>query len=103
MAPSENHSEELKTKAINLVLELGLSKAEAARILSVRSSVISRWIKDYEKERYKMVKGYKKLTRERAEYIRLLQEKHRLLEETKKLEKENAILKEFNKFVDSIS
>jgi transposase len=44
------HTPEFKTEAVKLVLEQGLTRAEASRDLGVHSSVLGRWVNAAERD-----------------------------------------------------
>ena len=48
MGKRKQHSPEFKLDAINLVLEQGYSRAEAARSLGVSAVQLGRWVKEYQ-------------------------------------------------------
>ena len=79
-------SKEFKRDAISLVLEQGYSRIDAASSLGLHSSVLSRWVREYEADAGDAFRGKGKLRPEQAEL-------HQLEEEIKRLKMEKEILK----------
>lgn len=79
-------SKEFKRDAISLVLQQGYSRIEAAKSLDLHSSVLSRWVREYEADAGDAFRGKGKLRPEQAEL-------HQLKEEIKRLKMEKEILK----------
>jgi len=50
MSKRKVYPKEFKLDAVNLVLEQGYTKAEAARSLSINQNMLGRWIKELESE-----------------------------------------------------
>ena len=46
MEPRKHYTKEFKLDAIGLVLDQGLTIAEAARSLEIRASMLGRWVRE---------------------------------------------------------
>lgn len=86
MTDRRKYSQEFKLDAINLVIEQGYSRAEAARSLSLNAAMLSRWLKEYQSEQGQSFRGNGKLSPEQIEL-------RQLREENKRLKMEKEILK----------
>ena len=88
METRKQYTKEFKLDAISLVLDQGLTIAEAARSLEIRANMLGRWIKENEADNNgQAFRGNGKLTPD--------QEKIRRLKiENKQLKLERQILKE---------
>jgi transposase len=88
MTARKKYSQEFKLDAINLVMEQGYTRSEAARSLSINPNMLTRWIKEHETEteNAQAFRGAGKLTADQLEL-------RRLREENKKLKMEKEILK----------
>jgi transposase len=86
MTTRKKYSQEFKLDAINLVMEQGYTRSEAARSLSINPNMLTRWIKEHETENAQAFRGAGKLTADQLEL-------RRLREENKKLKMEKEILK----------
>ena len=91
MATRKKYSKEFKLDAINLVLEQGYSRVEAARSLGINGNMLGRWIKEHEQDSDQSFRGNGKLTPEQLEI-------RRLKEENKRLKMEKEILKKATVF-----
>lgn len=80
------HTREFKLGAVRLIKEQGLGFAEAARDLDVHSSVLRRWVKDFESGPMQAFPGHGQQKAEQAEITALKRE-------IKKLKAERDILK----------
>ena len=88
MEPRKHYTKEFKLDAISLVLDQGLTIAEAARSLGIRANMLGRWIKESQVDtKGQAFRGNGKLTPEQ-------QEIRRLKLENKQLKLERQILKE---------
>lgn len=88
MEPRKQYTKELKLDAVSLVLDQGLTIAEAARSLGIRANMLGRWIKENQADNNgQAFRGNGKLTPEQAEI-------RRLKIENKQLKLERQILKE---------
>jgi len=88
MEPRKQYTKEFKLDAISLVLDQGLTIAEAARSLEIRANMLGRWIKENEADNNgQAFRGNGKLTPEQEEI-------RRLKIENKQLKLERQILKE---------
>ena len=82
------YTKEFKLDAISLVLDQGLTIAEAARSLEIRANMLGRWIKENEADNNgQAFRGNGKLTPDQGEI-------RRLKIENKQLKLERQILKE---------
>lgn len=91
MTKRKSYSKEFKQDAVNLVLEQGYSRLEAATSLEVGVNALSRWVKEHKmKDKHAFI-GNGKLTPEQAENRKL---KARI----KRLEMEKDILKKATVF-----
>lgn len=88
MEPRKQYTKEFKLDAVSLVLDQGLTIAEAARSLEIRANMLGRWIKENQADNNgQAFRGNGKLTPEQAEI-------RRLKIENKQLKLERQILKE---------
>ena len=78
MDKRKKYSPEFKLDAVNLVLEQGYSRAEAAKSLGVAASLLGRWVKEYQSDDNQAFRGNGKLTEEQLEIRRLKAEVKRL-------------------------
>ena len=91
MSERKKYSKEFKLDAIALVIELGYSRAKAARSLSVDPNALGRWIKEHQDDDGQAFRGNGKLTPDQLEI-------RRLREENKPLKMEKEILKKATVF-----
>jgi len=91
MTKRRSYSKEFKRDAVNLVLEQGYSRVEAALNLEVGVNALSRWVREHELKDQHAFIGKGKLTPEQAENRKL---KARI----KRLEMERDILKKATVF-----
>lgn len=89
MESRKQYTKEFKLDAISLVLDQGLTIAEAARSLEIRANMLGRWIKENQSadNNSQAFRGNGKLTPEQEEI-------RRLKIENKRLKLERQILKE---------
>ena len=89
METRKRYTKEFKLDAISLVLDQGLTIAEAARSLEIRANMLGRWIKENQSadNNSQAFRGNGKLTPEQEEV-------RRLKIENKRLKLERQILKE---------
>ena len=88
MEARKQYTKEFKLDAISLVLDQGLTIAEAARSLEIRANMLGRWIKENEADNNgQAFRGNGKLTPDQEEI-------RRLKIENKQLKLERQILKE---------
>jgi transposase len=88
----KQYSKEFKLDAINLVLEQGYTRAEAAKSLEINLSQLGRWIKEFREDSDgQAFRGNGKLTPEQEEI-------RKLKAQVKQLELEKRILKEATVF-----
>ena len=88
METRKQYTKEFKLDAISLVLDQGLTIAEAARSLEIRANMLGRWIKENEADNNgQAFRGNGKLTPDQGEI-------RRLKIENKQLKLERQILKE---------
>ena len=88
METRKQYTKEFKLDAISLVLDQGLTIAEAARSLEIRANMLGRWIKENEADNNgQAFRGNGKLTLDQEEI-------RRLKIENKQLKLERQILKE---------
>lgn len=78
MTTRNQYTKDFKLDAINLVLEQGYTKSEAARSLEINANMLRRWIKEYQGDEEQAFRGNGKLTPEQAEIRRLREENRRL-------------------------
>lgn len=78
MTTRNQYTKNFKLDAINLVLEQGYTKSEAARSLEINANMLRRWIKEYQGDEEQAFRGNGKLTPEQAEIRRLREENRRL-------------------------
>jgi transposase len=90
MTTRKKYSKEFKLDAISLVLEQGYSRAEAAKSLGINANMLSRWIKEHQKDEGQSFRGNGKLTPEQEEIRRLKEENRRLKMEKEILKKATA-------------
>ena len=84
----KHYTKEFKLDAISLVLDQGLTIAEAARSMEIRANMLGRWIKENEADNNgQAFRGNGKLTPDQEEI-------RRLKIENKQLKLERQILKE---------
>jgi transposase len=74
MTTRKKYSKEFKLDAISLVLEQGYSRTEAAKSLGINANILSRWIKEHQKDEGPSFRGNGKLTPEQEEIRRLKEE-----------------------------
>lgn len=92
MTKRKQYSKEFKLDAINLVLEQGYTRAEAAKSLEINLSQLGRWIKEFREDSDgQAFRGNGKLTPEQEEI-------RKLKAQVKQLELEKRILKEATVF-----
>jgi transposase len=91
MTERKKYSKEYKLDAINLVLEQGYKRTEAARSLEINPTMLGRWIKEHQQDDGHAFRGNGKLTPEQAEL-------RQLREENKRLKMEKEILKKATVF-----
>ena len=91
MSKRKKYTKEFKLDAVSLVLEQNYTRSEAAKSLSINSTMLGRWIKEAESEEGQSFRGNGKLTAEQ-EQIRELQKR------VKRLEMEKDILKKATVF-----
>ena len=88
METRKQYTKEFKLDAISLVVDQGLTIAEAARSLEIRADMLGRWIKENEADNNgQAFRGNGKLTPDQEEI-------RRLKIENKQLKLERQILKE---------
>lgn len=88
MEPRKQYTKEFKLDAVSLVLDQGLTIAEAAQSLGIRANMLGRWIRESQVDNNgHAFRGNGKLTPEQAEI-------RRLKIENKQLKLERQILKE---------
>ena len=88
MGTRKQYTKEFKLDAISLVVDQGLTIAEAARSLEIRANMLGRWIKENEADNNgQAFRGNGKLTPDQEEI-------RRLKIENKQLKLERQILKE---------
>ncbi len=88
METRKQYTKEFKLDAISLVVDQGLTIAEAARSLEIRANMLGRWIKENEADNSgQAFRGNGKLTPDQEEI-------RRLKIENKQLKLERQILKE---------
>ena len=88
MEPRKHYTKEFKLDAISLVLDQGLTIAEAARSLGIRANMLRRWVRESQVDTNgQAFRGNGKLTPEQEEI-------RRLKLENKQLKLERQILKE---------
>jgi transposase len=90
MTTRKKYSKEFKLDAISLVLEQDYSRAEAAKSLGINANMLSRWIKEQQKDEGQSFRGNGKLTAEQEEIRRLKDEVRRLKMEKEILKKATA-------------
>lgn len=57
MTARKKYTQEFKLDAINLVLEQGYTRSEAARSLSINANLLTRWIKEHESKDAQAFRG----------------------------------------------
>lgn len=82
-----SYSREFRLEAVTLVLEGGLSVAQAARDLEIPESALWRWKKDYEEDPAQAFPGKGRMKPEEKEIRRLRRELARVREERDILKK----------------
>ena len=88
MAQRKQYTKEFKLDAVSLVLDQGLTTAEAARSLGIRANMLGRWVRESQADNNgQAFRGNGKLTPEQEEI-------RRLKIENKQLKLERQILKE---------
>lgn len=91
MNARKKYSKEFKLDAISLVVDQKFSRAEAARNLEINPNLITRWMKEYEKDQDgQAFRGNGKLTPEQEE-IRKLKAQVRTLEMERNFLKEATV------------
>ena len=90
MTTRKKYSKEFKLDAISLVLEQEYSRAEAAKSLGINANMLSRWIKEHQRDEGQAFRGNGKLTPEQEEIRRLNEEIRRLKMEKEILKKATA-------------
>jgi transposase len=74
MATRRVHSREFKLEAVRLVLERGVSMAQAARDLGIHGNVLRKWVKDVKADPVHAFPGQGQLKPEQAEIAALKKE-----------------------------
>ena len=88
MEPRKHYTKEFKLDAVSLVLDQGLTIAEAARSLGIRANMLGRWVRESRADNNgQAFRGNGKLTPDQEEI-------RRLKIENKQLKLERQILKE---------
>jgi transposase len=88
MEPRKRYTKEFKLDAVSLVLDQGLTIAEAARSLGIRANMLGRWFRENQADNNgQAFRGNGKLTPDQEEV-------RRLKVENKQLKLERQILKE---------
>ncbi len=88
MEPRKHYTKEFKLDAVSLVLDQGLTIAEAARSLEIRANMLGRWVRESRADNNgQAFRGNGKLTPDQEEIWRLKME-------NKQLKLERQILKE---------
>ena len=83
MQERKKYSKEFKLDAVNLVIDQGYSRAEAARSLGINANMLGRWVQEFHQGDGHAFRGNGRLSPEQEE-IRQLREENRRL----KMEKE---------------
>jgi transposase len=78
MAKRKVYTREFKTEAVRLVLERGVSRAQAARDLGIHISVLRGWLQSYQRDPSQAFPGVGKQAPEAAEVTQLRREVTRL-------------------------
>ena len=91
MSVRKKYSKEFKLDAISLVLEQNYSQRDAAKSLSINSTMLARWIKEHRSDDGQAFRGNGKLTPEQEEI-------RKLKSQVKRLEMEKDILKKATVF-----
>ena len=78
MAKRKVYSREFKTEAVRLVLERGVSRAQAARDLGVNVNVLRGWVQAYQRDPAQAFPGVGQQAPEAAEVTQLRREVARL-------------------------
>lgn len=78
MTTRKQYTKEFKLDAISLVLDQGYTRIEAARSLDINTTMLGRWIKEFQSDDGHAFRGNGKLTVEQAEIRRLKEENRRL-------------------------
>ena len=91
MVTRKKYSKEFKLDAVSLVTEQGYSRSEAARSLDINTSMLGRWVKQYESGDGQAFRGTGQLTTEQ-------EENRKLKAQVKRLQMERDILKKATVF-----
>lgn len=86
MGIRRTHSQEFKHEAVRLIVERGVSAAQASRDLGVHANPLRKWVKDYEADPAHAFPGHGRMKPEQLELDRLRRE-------VRKLKAERDILK----------
>jgi len=86
MSKRSKYTKEFRIDVVGLVQEQGYSQAEAAKSLGINANMLSRWIREHEKDGGKCFRGNGVMTEEQEQ----IQE---LKRRVKRLEMEKEILK----------
>lgn len=86
MGRRRTHSPELKHEAVKLIVERGVSAAQASRDLGVHANLLRKWVKAFETDPAHAFPGHGRLKPEQLEIDRLQRE-------VRKLKAERDILK----------
>jgi transposase len=79
MTTRQKYSKDFKLDAVNLVLDQGYTRREAARSLDINDQILGRWVKEHrEYEDGQAFRGNGKLTPEQEKIQRLKAENKRL-------------------------
>ncbi|SCZ84861.1 transposase [Nitrosomonas mobilis] len=91
MEPRKHYTKEFKLDAISLVLDEGLTIAEAARSLGIRANMLGRWVRENQADTSgQAFRGNGKLTPEQEE-IRRLRIENKQLKLGRQIRKEAAV------------
>lgn len=91
MEPRKHYTKEFKLDAISLVLDEGLTIAEAARSLGIRANMLGRWVRENQADTNgQAFRGNGKLTSEQEE-IRRLRIENKQLKLGRQIRKEAAV------------
>lgn len=91
MEPRKHYTKEFKLDAISLVLDEGLTIAEAARSLGIRANMLGRWVRENQADTNgQAFRGNGKLTPEQEE-IRRLRIENKQLKLGRQIRKEAAV------------
>jgi len=91
MSKRKQYTKEFKLDAINLVLEQGYTRTDAAKSLGLNANMLGRWIKEYKNDDGHAFRGNGVLTPEQEEI-------KQLKAQLKRLEMEKSILKKATVF-----